>query len=82
MATAESNFSIIDFADTLNGKTLTELVPRSWLHNDEGQSFCWWPPKDAAQAVKKQWTPDTETWNDYLVHKVLYDYGEFFWLQL
>ena len=59
-------FAIIEFDELINNKKVVELVPVSWLADDEILTF--WPPKNQEHNVPK-WTqcqrqPD-DTWDTY-----------------
>jgi hypothetical protein len=71
-------YSLVDYGLTADNKTETELVPSIWLFKEEGQQFSWWPPKNMAisTAVKKRSLPVAASWKQYIVTRVVMEFGE------
>lgn len=72
-------WSVVEFPTEKKGdSTAMEIVPRNWLYEEEGQTFCWFPKKykkaQFQSAVNNRENPDTSSWKDYLV-TVLYKKG-------
>jgi len=50
-------------------KTTSE-IPTNWLHEDEDNILCWWPPthvKNLTSLIAKRVKPDIKTWSLYAV---------------
>lgn len=72
-------WSVVEFPMEKKGiSTPMEIVPRNWLYETEGQTFCWFPTKyKKAQfltAVNEREEPDTSSWSNYKA-TVLYKKG-------
>ena len=70
-------YSLVDYGEAGTETCSTELVPTSWLVIEEGQQFCWWPPKSIAMAaaVKKKLCP-ASSWKQHLVTRVVLQFGK------
>lgn len=54
-------YAVVYFIDD----DLTSEIPTNWLHKDENDYMCWWPPlntKNTKSLIMKRAEPDIKTW--------------------
>lgn len=54
-------YAVVCFIDN----TVSE-VPTNWIHEDENETMCWWPPisiKNVSTLISKRVDPDKKSWN-------------------
>lgn len=51
MTDSSKSFAIVEFDELINNKKLVELVPTSWL--TENETLCFWPPKNKEHKVQE-----------------------------
>ncbi|XP_044733325.1 uncharacterized protein LOC123295928 [Chrysoperla carnea] len=66
MSDVAKQFAVVEFDEVVNGKKVVELIPISWLNDDE--MFCFWPPKDIEHTLQKlvklKYAPGSD-WDSY-----------------
>lgn len=51
----------------------TYVVPATWVHTAEGETWCWWPPykdADVKRAIKRGDDPEPGKWESKLIQKL------------